>query len=197
MKNQKLVTPIGTAVYPKLVEPDTEFDESGMYTCKLHVSQEDYESFKSKVDPLVSAAYDAECQKQGKTVKHAKSSPLRITDEGDYEIMTKQRAKVTTRQGEVIEFSIPLFDASVKAITNKPKIGSGSRIRVSAMFYPWFVPSQGFGYTLRLKEAQVLELVEYSSGGGDSFSSEAGGYATSGESFNETMDTEEEQVAPF
>ena len=38
----KLVTPIGTAVYPKLVEPDTAFDEAGVYTCKLHVTKEEF-----------------------------------------------------------------------------------------------------------------------------------------------------------
>lgn len=195
--NQKLVTPIGTAVYPKLVEPDTAFDEVGVYTCKLHVSKEDYDAFKAKVDVLAQAAYDAECQKQGKTVKKSKNFPVRITQDGEYEILAKQKAKVTTRAGEVIDFTIPLFDSEVKAITNKPKIGSGSKIRVSATFYPWYVASQGWGYTLRLKEAQILELVEYTAGGSDSFSSEAGGYTATGETLNEALDQEEEQVAPF
>ena len=199
--NLKLVTPIGAAVYPKLVEPDTAFDEVGVFTCKLHVSEEEFEAFKAKVDVLANAAYDSECQRQGKTVKKAKSCPVRITEDGDYEILAKQKAKVTTRAGDVIEFNIPLFDAEVKAITNKPKIGSGSKIRMSAVFKDWYVPSQGWGYTLRLKEAQILELVEYSvSGGGGSFSSEAGGYTTSGESLNEALEQNQEeqgQVAPF
>ena len=72
---------------------------------------------------------------------------------------------------------------------------------MSAVFKDWYVPSQGWGYTLRLKEAQILELVEYSvSGGGGSFSSEAGGYTTSGESLNEALEQNQEeqgQVAPF
>jgi len=196
-KPQKLVTPIGTAIYPKLVEPDTAFDDVGVFTCKLHVTKDDYELFKAKVDPLVKKAYDDECQRQGKELKKAKSSPIRITQDGDYEILAKQKAKVTTRDGEVIEFSIPLFDSNVKAITHRPKIGSGSKVRVSATLYTWYVPSQGFGYTLRLKEAQILELVEYNAGGGeDSFSSELGGY-TQGENFNDSLGQEEEQVAPF
>ena len=91
--NLKLVTPIGTAVYPKLVEPDTAFDEVGVYTCKLHVSEEEFEAFKAKVDVLATAAYDSECQRQGKTVKKAKSCPVRITEDGDYEILAKQKAR--------------------------------------------------------------------------------------------------------
>lgn len=192
----KLVTPIGTAIYPKLVDPDTAFDDVGVYTCKLHVSEEDFNKFKAKVDKLADAAYDIECQRQGKQVKRAKSCPVRITNEGDYEILAKQKAKVTTRAGDVIDFTIPLFDANVQAITHKPKIGSGSKVRASVQFSPYFVPSSGFGYTLRLKEAQILELVEYSASGSSSFSSEEGGYAV-GESFNEALDAEEEQVAPF
>ena len=65
-------------------------------------------------------------------------------------------------------------------------------------FNPWFVSSQGFGYTLRLREAQVLELVEYSSGSGaSSFSAEAEGYTTSGEAFSDVLNDEEEKVSPF
>ena len=192
----KLVSPIGTAVYPKLVIPDTAFDDAGVYSCKLHVTKKEFEDFKSQVDPLVEAAYKAECDKQGKEVRKAPSTPLRIV-EGQYEIFAKQKAKVITRNGETLEFNIPLFDSQVKPILDGPKIGSGSKIRMSMTFNPWFVPSQGWGYTLRLREAQVLELVEYSSSGGaTSFSAEAEGYTTSGESFADVLD-EEEKVSPF
>ena len=194
----KLVSPIGTAVYPKLVHPDTAFDEAGVYSCKLHVTKEEFEEFKAKVDPLVEAAYKAECEKQGKEVRKAQSNPVRITDDGDYEIFAKQKAKVITRNGETLEFNIPLFDSQVKPILDQPKIGSGSKIRMSMTFNPWFVSSQGFGYTLRLREAQVLELVESSSGSGaSSFSAEADGYTTSGEAFSDVLNDEEEKVSPF
>ena len=193
----KLVTPIGTSVYPKLVEPDTAFDDAGVYTCKLHVTKEEYEEFKAKVDKMVETAYEAECTRQGKEVRKASSSPVRITEDGDFEIFAKQRAKVITRSGETIEFSIPLFDSQVKPITNKPKIGSGSKIRMSVVFSPWYVSSQGWGYTLRLKEAQVLELVEYSAGGGSSFSAEAEGYTSTGESLSDALEEDESKAAPF
>lgn len=196
----KLVTPIGTAVYPKLVEPDTAFDEAGVYTCKLHVTKEEFTEFKAKVDKMAEAAYTAECQRQNNSeVRKAPSCPVRVTQDGDYEILAKQKAKITTRKGETIEFKIPLYDSQIKRIENKPKIGSGSRIRMSVIFSPWFVSSQGWGYTLRLKEAQVLEMVEYSSGGGtSSFSAEAEGYTTTenGENLNDALEAQD-PVAPF
>ena len=195
----KLVSPVGTAVYPKLVHPDTAFDEAGVYSCKLHVTKEEFEAFKAQVDPLVEAAYKAECDKQGKEVRKAPSTPVRLTPEGDFEIFAKQKAKVITRNGETLEFSVPLFDSQVKPILDKPRIGSGSKIRMSMTFNPWFVSSQGWGYTLRLREAQVLELVEYSSGGGGgSFSASDDGYTTTGETFGEVLaDDAEEKVSPF
>ena len=65
----------------------------------------------------------------------------------------------------------------------------------------WFVPSQGFGYSLRLRAVQVLDLIEY--GGGDSsfgFGAEADGYVGSGESLNDAFavaDEAETTNAPF
>jgi len=37
MKNQnlKITTPVGKSVYPKLVEPDTKFDDNGVFSCRL------------------------------------------------------------------------------------------------------------------------------------------------------------------
>lgn len=195
----KLVSPLGTAVYPKLVHPDTAFDEAGVYSCKLHVGQKEFEDFKLLVDPLVEAAYKAECDKQDKKVKKSPSEPIRITPDGDFEIFAKQKAKVITRNGETLEFTVPLYDSQVKPILDKPRIGSGSKIRMSMTFNPWYVPSQGWGYTLRLREAQILELVEYSAGGGaSSFSAEEEGYTTTGETFGEVLaDEGTEKVSPF
>lgn len=195
----KLVSPVGTAVYPKLVHPDTAFDEAGVYSCKLHVEQKEFEDFKLLVDPLVEAAYKAECDKQDKKVKKSPSEPIRITPDGDFEIFAKQKAKVITRNGETLEFTVPLYDSQVKPILDKPRIGSGSKIRMSMTFNPWYVPSQGWGYTLRLREAQILELVEYSAGGGaSSFSAEEEGYTTTGETFGEVLaDEGTEKVSPF
>ena len=48
MKSIKLTTPIGKAIYPKF-QPDYFFDKKGVYSCKLHVSKEDFLNlFRSK-----------------------------------------------------------------------------------------------------------------------------------------------------
>lgn len=196
-----ITTPKGKAVWPRIDTPDTKFDEDGVYSCKLHVSEGDFKAFEAVVKPQLDAAYNAECSRQGKDkIRMAASSPLRINDDGDYEIYAKQKAKVHTKSKGTLEFSITAVDSQGKKIT-MPKIGSGSTLKMAVEVNTWFVPSQGFGYTLRLRAVQVLDLVEY--GGGSSsfgFGAEADGYVGDGESLNQAFEVADEadtSNAPF
>ena len=196
-----ITTPKGKAVWPRIDTPDTKFDEDGVYSCKLHVSEGDFKAFEALVKPKLDAAYKEECSRQGKDkIRMAASSPLRINDEGDHEIYAKQKAKVHTKSKGTLEFTIAAVDSQGKKI-DMPKIGSGSTLKIAVEINTWFVPSQGFGYTLRLRAVQVLDLIEY--GGGDSsfgFGAEADGYVGSGESLNdafEVADEAETSNAPF
>lgn len=196
-----ITTPKGKAVWPRIDTPDTKFDEDGVYSCKLHVSEGDFKAFEAIVKPQLDAAYDAECSRQGKDkVRMAASSPLRINDDGDYEIYAKQKAKVHTKSKGTLEFTIAAVDSQGKKI-EMPKIGSGSTLKMAVEVNTWFVPSQGFGYTLRLRAVQVLDLIEY--GGGSSsfgFGAEADGYVGNGESLNQAFEVADEADttnAPF
>ena len=196
-----ITTPKGKAVWPRIDTPDTKFDEDGVYSCKLHVSEGDFKAFEAIIKPKLDAAYKEECSRQGKDkIRMAASSPLRINDEGDHEIYAKQKAKVHTKSKGTLEFTIAAVDSQGKKI-DMPKIGSGSTLKMAVEVNTWFVPSQGFGYTLRLRAVQVLDLIEY--GGGDSsfgFGAEADGYVGSGESLNqafEVADEAETTNAPF
>lgn len=195
-----LTTPIGVAFYPHVVEPNTTFDENGLYDCKLHVSKADFNSFELLVNDIVKNAYEQECKARGKTkLQVASKKPLRQTDDGDFEIYAKQKAKVATKTKGTIEFSIALFDGEGNKINDKPKIGSGSRLRLAVEVAPYYTDMIGFGYTLRLKAVQVIELCEYKSTGNKfGFTSEEDSYVGTGESFNDTFEQEEEKVeAPF
>ena len=196
-----ITTPKGKAVWPRIDTPDTKFDDDGVYSCKLHVSEGDFKAFEATVKPHIDAAYAAECSRQGKDkIRMAASSPLRINDDGDYEIYAKQKAKVHTKSKGTLEFSITAVDSQGKKIT-MPKIGSGSTLKMAVEVNTWFVPSQGFGYTLRLRAVQVLELIEYGNGGGSfGFGAEEDGYVGDGESLHqafEVADEAETSNAPF
>ena len=197
-----ITTPKGKAVWPRIDTADTKFDEDGVYSCKLHVTEGDFKAFEAIVKPKLDAAYKEECSRQGKDkIRMAASSPLRINDEGDHEIYAKQKAKVHTKSKGTLEFTIAAVDSQGKKIA-MPKIGSGSILKMAVEVNTWFVPSQGFGYTLRLRAVQVLNLVEYGGGGDGSFGfgAEADGYVGSGESLNEAFavaDEAETSNAPF
>ncbi len=191
-----LTTPAGVAFYPHVVTPNTKFDENGVFDCKLHVSEGDYNSFELKVKEIVNAAYDEECARQGKkTLKVFEKKPLRVNEEGDFEIYAKQKHKILTSKGETLVFSVALYDSKGQKISDEPKIGSGSRLRLGVEVAPYYTDMIGFGYTLRLKAVQLLELKEYT--GKFGFTSEEDGYVGTGESFDETFEKDEAEAAPF
>ena len=166
-KSNNVVTGVGKAVYPRLVEPDYKFNtEDGEYSCRLHLEKEQWEELKVKVDKIVELGYKRACAKEGKQElrKHT-PGPLRITDEGDYEVRAKQVAQKQTSKG-MIQFSFPIYDSQGNKMEDPPNIGSGSMLSLNLEVRTWYVNSLGFGYTLSPKGVQLIDLVEY--GGGSS-----------------------------
>ena len=191
-----IVTPVGKAVYPKINQPDFKFDEMGVYSCKLHVSEEDFNKFSSQVNDMYESAYQAELAKQGKQrLKKMQNTPVRITEDNDFEIYSKQPAKKNRSKG-MLEFNVAMYDSEGNKLPSDTNIGSGSKLRLSVEFAPWYVPSIGFGYTLRLRAAQVIELVEYSGAGGGNaesmgFGKVEGGFVGESLEFSENEKSEE------
>lgn len=189
---QLLTTPAGKAVYPYLQVPDTKFNDDGLYNVKLHVSEEDYNSFKEKIDELFEDALKAERQRQGKTkISMASSSPLRITDEGDHEIYAKQEAKKMTKSKGLLQFSVAAFNATGEKI-KMPAVAGGSVLKLAVMPNFWFVPSQGFGYTLRLRAVQIIDLIERDTAAVENIFASVEGF-DGGESFSEELENDAPQ----
>jgi len=166
-KSNNVVTGVGKAVYPRLIEPDYKFNtEDGEYSCRLHLEKDQWEELKVKVDKIVEIGYGRACAKEGKQElrKHT-PGPLRITDEGDYEVRAKQVAQKQTSKG-LIQFSFPIYDSQGNKMEDPPNIGSGSMLSLNLEVRTWYVNSLGFGYTLSPKGVQLIDLVEY--GGGSS-----------------------------
>lgn len=197
-----ITTPKGKAIYPRINEPDTKFNVDGVYSAKIHVSEGDYKAFKAQLDKWFAVEYKRLCdESNGKKLRLSTTSPLSITEDGDYQIFAKQVARKVTKKGE-LTFTIPIFDSKGAKMNDAPNIGSGSILKLAVEPYAWFSPTVGAGYTLRLKAAQVIELCEYGDKTTDNFgfSSEAQGYVSSGESFNQafTDDQDDDNVAvPF
>jgi hypothetical protein len=155
-----LTTPKGKAVWPWINKADFKFNEAGVYSCRLHVDQDEFNTFKRKIDEQIDREFDEACKVAGKKITRAASQPLRQSDDGDWEIFAKQNASRVTKDGKKLDFVIPVFDSKGQKIKNSPDIGSGSILRMSVEPYSWHVPSMGFGYTLRLKGVQNGVILE-------------------------------------
>jgi len=170
----KLTTPCGIAVWPRLNEPDREFDANGLYHTKLRVSSKEAEEFMQKITAYRDENYAASCQQKGKKKLNQNDLPWKEDEEnpGDIIISTKLKAKVVTRSGDSFEQRPDLVDAKLKP-TNV-KIGGGSKLKLALEVNPYCTPAGDTGVTLWIKAVQILELVEYGGGGSHGFTAAEG-----------------------
>ena len=71
----------------------------------------------------------------------------------------KCKAKVTTKSGDTFENKPTLFDAKGKPMSNV-NVWGGSEIKVSAELIPYFTSMGGAGGSMRLRAAQIINLIE-------------------------------------
>ena len=193
---KQLTTPIGTAMYPKLVTPDTKFDENGVYSCKLILTKDEFETLEATINPWFEKEYERLVKESGKKkLDRSPKLPLKLNDDNEYEVFAKQVAQKTVG-GKLIHFQVALFDSAGKKINNPPNIGSGSKLRLGIEPSAWFSPMMGVGYTLRLKAVQVIELKEYEGGsGGFSFDAQEGGFVS--EDLGDAFENDSKDAIPF
>lgn len=166
-KNERIVSPVGEAIYPHLNRPDTRFDDDGVYTVKLALDGESEECtrFIKKLEEIRNA-YAKGAKGAAKNYSLSDVAEDEYTEEGVPTgrkiIKFKQRAVVHTEDGP-LTFSVALKDRFGKDITET--VWGGSQIRCSAEVAPYAMASaKTIGLSLRLRAVQVLELVT----GGDS-----------------------------
>lgn len=195
-KNPRYVTPAGTAGYPYLTKPDTQFNPDGEYKVKLQVAAGDAANkLVTFLDEQFELAVEkAKEQNQGKKIKSA-DAPYQVDeDTGNVTLNFKLKAKVTPKHGDAFEQRPAVLDAKLKPISQNVKVGNGSTIKVSYEVIPFYTALIGAGITLRLKAVQVLELREVTGGGDFGFEAEDGFEATTtddnGFSEDDTQDSD-------
>ena len=161
---EKIVSPKGVAVYPRLNKPDTKFDADGVYKTGLRVDPNDPQAaaFLKKMEDFGAA--------NGKTKMPFKDE---AGDDGAPTGMVivnyKVAAKWPDRDGEVGESRKPaLVDAGKNSIT--ANVGGGSVLRISGQMSTY----DGFGGGVSLSPiaVQVLDLKSWNAGV-DDFEDEA------------------------
>lgn len=143
------VSPKGTAMYPFLFKPCTNFNkEEFKITLVLNLADPGVKEYLKKIADF--------------TKKHSSGSkmPFKIDKaEGTATI------RFHTKNAPMV------VDAKKNHITEDPKMGNGSVIRVAGVFKPF--DGFGGGATAYLNKVQVVELVEYIPGA-DEFDEEDG-----------------------
>lgn len=142
MAKQNIVTPIGTFVYPKISQPDTQGEfADNKYKTYLELDAQDMTSFKSQIAAIAKA--------ETFKVKQPKM-PFKTLKDGR-EVINATSA-----------FKPLAFDARKQPIPEDAVIGGGSTGRIAVEVYNY-----DKGLSLRLKKVQVIDLKSW--GGADEF----------------------------
>ena len=181
-KSKKMTTPRGTAVWPKLNEPDKTFEPKGVFSIEVRLSAEDSAPMIEELTKILDDYY-AEAVKKEKNKLKRSDLPWKAvvndagTETGEFSFRFKMTARIDTEDGKTIEQRPVLFDAKMRPMTDR--VGGGSIVRVGFEPHAWFVPALGVGMSLRLKAVQVIELRQFAPRTGKDFGfSEEEGFET-------------------
>lgn len=158
-----MMSPKGTAVYPRIKTADTKFDELGIYKADIAVDAADAADLMNRLQEVHKAH-------TGKPA-NASDNPMwaRETDSEGVEtgrIVFKFRVKNrVTKAGKFWDRQPVVFDAKGHRIMDIPNIGGGSVLKVNFEVYEWISGTKK-GVSLQPQKVQLIDLVEF--GGSDS-----------------------------
>ncbi|MGO1069513.1 ssDNA-binding protein [Lysobacter sp. CA199] len=172
---KRYVSPKGTAIWPRLNQPDTKYDADGVYNAKLAFEADDDAANKliadlTAVREAAFKQYISENPKFKKVAKQVDFFSAELDDEGEETGRTlmnfKMKAKITAKKTGKVYFMKPVIVNAKKVILkNPPNIGGGSQLKVSFEVAPYFnAKDKEFGLSLRLVGVQIIDLVEFGGG---------------------------------
>lgn len=178
------VSPVGSALFAKLIEPDTKFKDLGEFSVSLIVPADEAAPLVKALDKLFEENIAFQADRVGK--RKAKASvhrPYSVeyerdengnetdTETGNIIFKFKRPHQVKRRKdGKIITLPSPaLFDAGGTPCPGV-EVGNGSTICIKGEARGWYNDSLGCGVKLDFSAVQVVKLRE-AGGGADSFSS--------------------------
>lgn len=185
VKGIKVTSPIGSAMWCKVVEPDYRYNPEGIYEVSLVLPKDKATAFANQLQSLCDTAVKE--TKEGKG--DMKIAPNKIKTINTNEIYKDEYDSEGNETGNVVfKFSlkdvdklpdgknkIAVFDAKGSPITNIPLVGNGSTIRVRGFANPYYMAStNSVGVALKWEALQIIDLVAFS--GGEGFDAVEGSY---------------------
>ena len=162
--NEQISIGPGKAVYPRLSQPDTKFDELGRYKADVAMSK-----FEAKqIMEILSEHFKAHTGKAPKKADNTMfyfETDINGDETGNVVFKCRVKNKLRKRDGKLWDRKPKLFDAALKPVDVNPF--GGSTYVVSAEVYAWEAGAKK-GVSLQPVGVQIIELV---SGSGPSASS--------------------------
>jgi hypothetical protein len=173
-RKPQYVSLAGVAVYPWLNRPDTKFDKEGkggVYKTDLRLQASDFETglvggkpFRQFIDELVEASLaeaQAEHPKERKQIKVRAPYEYETDDTGEESgtvlVRFKQNARITRKDGTVVNITIPMFNAQGQPIEDP--IYGGSIIKVAfTVRNTWMQASKEAGVRFDIAAVQALKI---------------------------------------
>lgn len=179
-KFERVITPVGVAVYPHLTKPDTKYDPAGVYKTKLRVPAAEAAELIERLEKIRDEAYAELDAAKRKKLKLADVCEVELDEDGNETgfviFSAKLKATVIPKDGDPWEQEPIIWDSQNNRLPLKGlSIWGGSKIRLSCDVIPFeLAQAKLFGVALRLRQVQIIELVE--GGGGESPFDKVDGY---------------------
>ena len=181
-------TPVGKAMWAHLTVPDTKFNPDGEYKVKLVLDASKAEKLLKELDAAVDAIYETakkdNPKKAAKIIRQDAYQP-EVDDEGNetgnIELNFKLKASGTSRTGAAFTQKPAIVDGKGKPINKRDfKVGNGSEIAVAFEPVPYFMQSTNIAsVSLRMKAAQIVNLIEFGDGANFGFDTFDNGFDAS------------------
>lgn len=184
-------TPKGSVLFAHVFTPETYDGKEVGYTIQLKLNEIETKAFMAVIDEELEKAKHSIKLKPGQKWAAEPFLGYREDKDGDIVFKFKTASTITTKAGETLTRTVPVFDAHGRPIKEKINIGNGTIARVAYTLIPYWVSKVVNGIKLRLEAVQIIDLKEFGE-------KEASGYGFANEedgfSFEEKKD---EESTPF
>ena len=185
VKGMDVTSPRGKAMWCKFKEPDFKYVVNGALSTSLVCDPNNptVQAFIAKLDALRDVALAETKETLGAKGNAYVARPVFSSEEdkdGNETGMIIFKFKLNNIKDRVAEgnsSTILVVDAkrNIIPVADQPSVGNGSLIRCVGYANPYSAPnSKEVGISLIWTKMQVIELIEYTAGGGDDFEDEDG-----------------------
>jgi hypothetical protein len=173
-----VITPKGTVAWASIDEPDFEYKDGGEFHIRVRFDPDDLKEIEAIGQEILDEAFEAMSSELKKEKKGALLKKLHkrdviqmetdreTGDETGYAIIRAGKTfRVTPKNGKnagkTFEFTPDVFDARGKKLKKRPRVGSGSEVKISVKLMEYFVAKDGeMGIKFELEAVQIIKLIQ-------------------------------------